>query len=61
MARFSNKDEADAADAHLRSHGIIVRKIPGYGFPDALRITVGLEEDCARVVAALKEFKEVGK
>ena len=57
LARFKDEAEANAADAHLKSQGIIVRKVPGYGFPDALRITVGLEEDCARVVAALTEFK----
>ena len=60
LARFADADEADAADQHLKSKGIIVRKVPGYGFPQALRITVGLEADCGRVVDALTEFKGTG-
>jgi len=58
MARFANAAEANAADAHLKAHGIIVRQVGGYGFPEALRITVPTEPDLARLLAALGTFRE---
>lgn len=57
LARFADPAEAEAADAHLRAAGIIVRKVGGYGLPEALRITVGDSDGCARVVAAVAAFK----
>ncbi len=56
LARFADAAEAEAADAHLRAAGIIVRRVAGYGLPEALRITIGREEDCARVAAAVADF-----
>ncbi len=53
LARFRDRAEAEAADAALREAGIIVRKVAGYGFPQALRITVGDSEGCARVAETL--------
>ena len=47
---------ADAANDALNGHGIIPRKVAGYGLPRCLRITVGLEADMRAVVAALTEF-----
>lgn len=57
MARFEDETEALAADAHLKSAGILVRLVKGYGFPEALRITVGRAEDVTRVLDALANFK----
>ena len=57
LARFADPDEALAADAHLKARGIIVRHPKSYGFPEALRITVGRPEDVTRVLAALTEFR----
>lgn len=57
LARFADEDEALAVDAHLKRAGILVRVVKGYGFPDALRITVGRPEDNARVLDALNNFK----
>lgn len=48
--------DAEAADAHLKSRGIIVRRMAGYGLPDALRITIGLEDEMRAVVDTLREF-----
>jgi len=48
--------DARAADAFLRSKGIIARAMGGYGLPECLRITVGTGEENALVVAALAEF-----
>lgn len=49
---------ADDAAAFLAGKGLIVRPLQPYGLPDALRISVGLEDDNRRVVEALKEFVE---
>ena len=59
LARFSDEAEADACDDHLRSAGIIVRKVAGYGLPHCLRITVGDESACRRVAHAVAQFKGV--
>ncbi len=58
LARFADAATADAADAHLRARRIIVRKVRGYGLPQALRITIGTEQDCRAVAAALRDFME---
>ena len=50
------KYSADKADAYLSSRGYILRRVGGYGFPNALRLTVGPEEANRGVVAALSEF-----
>lgn len=47
---------APAADAFLRSKGILVRAMGGYGMPNALRFTIGTEAENRTVVAALAEF-----
>jgi histidinol-phosphate aminotransferase len=50
------KHSAEAADAFLTSRGFVLRRVAGYGFPNALRLTVGTEEANRGVVAALAEF-----
>jgi histidinol-phosphate aminotransferase len=57
LARFADQSEAKACDAYLQSQGLIVRTVAGYNLPNALRITVGDEPACRRVVAAVAEFK----
>ena len=57
LARFTNEAEASVCDEHLRSAGIIVRKVAGYGLPNCLRITVGDESACRRVAHAVAQFK----
>ncbi|RCS22434.1 histidinol-phosphate transaminase [Phyllobacterium salinisoli] len=47
---------AEQADAYLVSKGYILRRVGAYGFPNALRLTVGPEEANRGVVAALSEF-----
>lgn len=47
---------ASAADAFLRSRGIIVRAMGGYGLGEWLRITVGTGEENQLVVKAVAEF-----
>ena len=50
------KHSAAAADDWLSARGYILRRVTGYGFPNALRMTVGTEEANRGVVAALTEF-----
>lgn len=40
----------------LLRRGVITRPVPGYGFPHALRISVGLPAENERLVAALREL-----
>ncbi len=47
---------AAAADAYLSARGFILRRVSGYGFPNALRMSIGTEEANRGVVAALAEF-----
>lgn len=57
LARFIDAAEAEAADAFLKSRGIIARRVAGYGLPEALRITVGDETACRRVADAVAAFR----
>jgi histidinol-phosphate aminotransferase len=58
LVRFPAKPghDAPAADAYLKSRGIIARRVAAYGLPDCLRITVGLEAEMRACVAALADF-----
>ena len=57
LARFADAAEAEACDAHLKTQGLIVRRVGGYGLPQCLRITVGDEPSCRRVVHAIAQFR----
>src|SRR5690606_33858864 len=52
----AEKHSAARADNYLTARGYILRRVAGYGFPNALRMTVGTEEANRGVVAALSEF-----
>jgi histidinol-phosphate aminotransferase len=47
---------AAAADDYLSQRGYILRRVTGYGFPNALRMSIGTEEANRGVVSALAEF-----
>jgi len=47
---------APEADAYLRDRGLVLRRVAGYGFPNALRMTVGSEEANRLFIEVLKEF-----
>ena len=51
---------AAGADAHLKAKAIIVRRVTGYGFPNALRMTIGTETENRAAVAALAEYMAAG-
>jgi histidinol-phosphate aminotransferase len=52
----SGRHSSANANAFLTERGLIVREVVGYGLPDCLRITIGLEEDNRAVIAGLQEF-----
>ncbi len=52
----SPERSAEGASAALKEAGIIVRAMAGYGLPNCLRITVGLEEDMQAVVETLRQY-----
>jgi len=58
LPRFADRAEAEACDGFLKSQGIIVRMVAGYKLPHCLRITVGDEAACRRVVQAIRRFGE---
>lgn len=56
LAHCKDEDEAAAADAFLKTQGVIIRRVGGYGLPACLRITVGTDDGVARVLQALEDF-----
>jgi histidinol-phosphate aminotransferase len=42
----------DIADALMRK-GVIVRPIAGYGYPNAIRVTIGTQQENKRFIDAL--------
>ena len=59
LLHFPVNDEvygACAADSHLRSCGILLRRMDAYHLPDCLRMTVGGEEANIAVLSALEDF-----
>ena len=56
LADFETTEKAAAADAYLRTRGIIVRAVGGYGLPHCLRITIGTAEEVGLVGDALGAF-----
>ena len=58
LLRFPQATDGDAAaaDHFLKSRGIILRAMGGYGLADSLRLTIGTPEEMQIVVDALGEF-----
>lgn len=57
LARFESEAEANSCNAFLMQRGILVRGMKGYKLPHALRITIADEPGCARVAAAVRDFR----
>ncbi|GAB6051337.1 histidinol-phosphate transaminase [Magnetospira thiophila] len=58
LARFRDGEQATRADDFLRTQGLIVRRMAGYGLPESLRITIGSGEENEILAAALREFMQ---
>lgn len=58
LVRFADdpRHNAAAADRHLRSQGLILRRVDNYGLPQCLRVTIGREDEMQALVAALRQF-----
>ncbi|MBU6500114.1 MAG: aminotransferase class I/II-fold pyridoxal phosphate-dependent enzyme, partial [Rhodospirillales bacterium] len=56
LADFATDARAAAADAFLKTRGIIVRAMGAYDLGHCLRITVGTAEECTLVAEALAGF-----
>ncbi len=62
LIHFPDADgkRAPEAEAFLTSRGLILRRVDNYGFPNALRMSVGTEEANRKLLAALEQFLGVG-
>jgi histidinol-phosphate aminotransferase len=58
LARFVDKNHAEACDDYLQTIGILVRRVRSYDLAHALRITVPDMAGCVRVVSGVKAFLE---
>jgi histidinol-phosphate aminotransferase len=58
VLHFPNRNghSAQEADKFLHGHRIILRRVTEYGFPNALRMTIGTEDDNRAVLEALSSF-----
>lgn len=58
LARFADAEQAAACNAMLLADGLIVRQVGSYGLPECLRITIGDEAACRRVLHVIRGFME---
>ena len=56
LVDFGSLARAQAADAHLRTRGLIVRAVGSYGLPTCLRITIGTTEEVGLVIEAFESW-----
>ncbi len=55
LVNFGSADAAKEMDLHLRSCGVIVRPVAGYGLANYLRISVGLPDQNDTLIKAMKQ------
>jgi histidinol-phosphate aminotransferase len=60
LADFGAPEIADAADAFLKSRGLIVRRMAGYAMPSCLRITIAAADENELLCEALEAFMANG-
>jgi len=56
LLHFPNGRSAPEADKFLRERRIVLRRVEEYGLPDALRMTIGTEDENRAVIEALTAF-----
>ncbi len=56
LVHFTADKTAAMADAYLQEHGIVIRRMDGYGLPNALRMSVGTDEANHALTKALQGF-----
>ena len=57
LVPFASEASANAVDAFLQHHGVVVRHATDYGLPECLRITVGREDGMQAVVDTLAAYR----
>ncbi|MEM7115260.1 MAG: histidinol-phosphate transaminase [Chloroflexota bacterium] len=57
LCRFASTEDAQGAQEHLRSEGIVIRPVDVYGLTDHLRITIGTAEQMNLVYENLKDWR----
>ena len=57
MVEFDSENTANRFDEHLKSFGIIARKIGSYKLSQNIRISIGTDEANQLLIKAMKEFK----
>ena len=60
LVDLGGAERAQAADAHLRGRGLIVRNVASYGLPSCLRITIGTTEEVDLVIEAFEGWNGLG-
>ncbi|GFE65263.1 histidinol-phosphate transaminase [Litoreibacter roseus] len=56
LPRFDSEEMAEGCDAYLKTRGVIVRKVGGYGLPHCLRVTIGDELGCKRAIRGIEAY-----
>lgn len=56
MTVFENEEEAIYFNDELLKRGVVVRRLPGFGLSNCVRVSVGLKEDHEQLDASLKEM-----
>ena len=59
LVQFGEVARAQSAYDHLLSRGIITRMMGGYGLPDGLRVTIGLESELKAIIDGLAEHRKL--
>jgi len=60
LARFGDAGTAERADAYLREHGIIVRRMAAYGLADSLRVSIGAADEMEVFLQTMQDFTGAG-
>ena len=59
LVRFGSPEIASSTYKFLLRRGVITRQMGGYGLPDSLRITIGLEKELKAVLDGLVAYREL--
>ncbi len=56
LVGFDSADQAENVRLALKSKGILLRQMDGYGLPACLRMTIGTEEEMTLAIFAIKDY-----
>jgi len=58
LLRLESPEHAEAAVAHFKRHGVLVRRMGAYGLAACLRVSIGTEDDMRQAAEALIDLGE---